>query len=85
MTRSSVEPQTMASETAQNANWNRNFASIEAADSDITGRPELPTASAVPVPATCRKNPLLPMIDASVEPVPNTSPLPNAKAKPTAQ
>ena len=39
MIRSSVEPQTMASETAQNANWKRNLASTVALDTAITGSP----------------------------------------------
>ena len=38
--RSSVEPQTMARQTAQNANWNSHFDSIRASD-----RPMIPNAS----------------------------------------
>ena len=35
--RSSVVPQTIASETAQNANWNSHFASIEASEKPMIG------------------------------------------------
>ena len=35
--RSSVEPQTIASETAQNTNWKKNFASIVTFEKPMTG------------------------------------------------
>ena len=76
MIRSRVEPQTMASETAQNANWNRNFESTVASDRPITGN------ASDPLPEYCRKNPFEPMIELET---PSTSALPNANAKPTAQ
>ena len=75
MIRSSVVPQTIASETAQNANWNRNFESTVASDRPITGN------ASDPLPEYCRKNPFEPMIELDIR----TSALPNANAKPTAQ
>ena len=74
--RSRVEPQTMASETAQNANWNRNFESTVASDRPITGN------ASDPLPEYCSRNPFEPMIELET---PSTSALPNANAKPTAQ
>ena len=76
MIRSSVEPHTMASDTAQNANWNSHFDSTVASDTPITGN------ASAPLPVNCRKNPLLPMIELEM---PSTSALPKANAKPTAQ
>ena len=76
MIRSSVEPQTIASDTAQKANWNRNFASMVAVESPMTG------SDSAGLPLSCRKKPLLP---SSCDEIPSTSELPNAKAKPTAQ
>src|SRR5919197_6277341 len=38
LTRSSVVPQTIASDTAQKTNWKNHFDSIVASDSDITGK-----------------------------------------------
>ena len=66
----------MASDTAQNANWNSHFASGTASDRPITGN-----ASAA-LPENCRKNPLLPISELEM---PSTSWLPKANAKPTAQ
>ncbi len=76
MIRSSVEPQTIASDTAQKANWNRNFASIVALETPITG------IASTGFPVNCRKNPFDPMIEPEM---PSTSALPKANAKPTAQ
>ncbi len=69
-------PQTIASETAQNANWNRNFESTVASERPMTGN------ASDPLPVYCRKNPFEPMIELEI---PSTSALPNANAKPTAQ
>jgi hypothetical protein len=71
--RSSVVPQTIASETAQNTNWKNSSAAglIEA----ISSNGICDTAS-VGSPLTLRKNPFVPAI--SPEP-------PNASANPTAQ
>ena len=74
--RSRVVPQTIASETAQNANWNRNFESTVASERPITGN------ASEPLPDHCRKNPFEPMIELDI---PSTSALPKANAKPTAQ
>ena len=76
MIRSRVEPQTMASDTAQNANWNSHFASTVASESPITGN------AVAGLPENCRKNPLLPT---RASEIPSTFALPNANAKPTAQ
>jgi hypothetical protein len=71
-----VEPQTIASDTAQNANWNRNFDSGIASEKPMTGN------ASAPLPENCRKNPFEPTIELEM---PSTSALPNANAKPTAQ
>jgi hypothetical protein len=71
-----VEPQTIARETAQNENWNRNLASGVALESPITGK------ASAGFPENCRKKPFEPI---SASEMPSTSALPNAKAKPTAQ
>ena len=74
--RSSVEPQTIARDTAQNANWNSHLASTVASETPITGN------ASAPFPENWRKKPLLPRMELEM---PNTSALPNANAKPTAQ
>jgi hypothetical protein len=74
--RSSVEPQTIASDTAQNANWNSHLASTVASETPITGK------ASGPFPENWRKKPLLPRIELDT---PSTSALPKANAKPTAQ
>ena len=74
--RSSVEPQTMASDTAQKANWNSHLASTVASENPMTGK------ASAPLPENCRKKPFEPMIASEI---PSTSALPKAKAKPTAQ
>ena len=74
--RSSVVPQTIARDTAQNANWKIHFDSTVASDSPITGK------ASEPLPVNCRKNPFDPMIELEI---PSTSALPKANAKPTAQ
>ena len=73
MIRSSVAPQTIASETAQNTNWkNMNAAGlIEYVSTKGIASP----ASSIEEP-TLRKNPWVPAISPSP---------PNASAKPTAQ
>ena len=76
MIRSRVEPQTIASDTAQNANWKRNFDSTVASDTPMTGN------ASWPLPENCRKKPLLP---SNALEMPSTSALPKANAKPTAQ
>ena len=76
MIRSSVEPHTIASDTAQKANWNSHFASIVASERPITG------IDSAGLPENWRKNPFEPRIELEM---PSTSALPNANAKPTAQ
>ena len=69
--RSSVVPQTIASDTAQKTNWKNHSVStvIVPSCSEISGK-------LAPASSPARKNPLVPMI---------ALPSPNAKAKPTAQ
>jgi hypothetical protein len=74
--RSRVEPQTIASETAQNANWNSHFASTVASETPMTGNAD------APFPENWRKKPLLPRSELDT---PSTSALPKASANPTAQ
>jgi hypothetical protein len=71
-----VEPQTIASDTAQNANWNSHFDSTTASENPRTGN------ESAAWPENCRKKPLEPMIELEI---PSTSELPKANAKPTAQ
>ena len=68
MTRSSVVPQTIASETAQKANWKKNFDSMVASESPITGNASCGS------PKSCRKKPSLPAM----------VPTPKARANPQA-
>ena len=68
MIRSSVVPQTIASDTAQNANWNSHFDSMVASERPIT--PNAFCGS----PKPCSRKPSVPM----------NEPLPNANPKPTA-
>jgi hypothetical protein len=70
--RSSVVPQTIASDTAQNTNWKKNFASIEALESPMTGKP----VDGSPKPLA--RKPVPP-----IRPVSASGSLPNANAKPT--
>ena len=77
MIRSSVVPQTIARETAQNANWKKNFASMVASESDITGKSGRNPASLTTGPRSVRKNP------PSWPMKPPSGPL-NANANPTA-
>ena len=74
--RSSVVPQTIASETAQKANWKMNFESTVASERPITGK------ASDGFPLYWRKNPFDPMIELEI---PSASALPNANANPTAQ
>src|SRR4051794_29519628 len=67
--RSSVVPQTIASETAQKTNWKNHFASIVASESPMIGNAFCGS------PKSCRNQPVWPM----------RSPEPNANAKPMAQ
>ena len=67
--RSSVVPQTMASETAQKENWNSHFDSIVASERPITANAPAGRRSREEEPGTS----------------PMSSPLPKASAKPTAQ
>jgi hypothetical protein len=72
--RSSVVPQTIARETAQNANWNSHFDSIVASE-----RPRpLGKNACCGSPKPWRAKPVVPMRSPSLDPVPN------AKAKPHA-
>ena len=70
--RSSVEPQTIASETAQKTNWKKNFDSTMAFESPMTGN------ASVGSPKSRSMKPVPPMSP----PMPPGSE-PNANAKPT--
>jgi hypothetical protein len=73
--RSSVDPHTIANDTAQKANWNSHLDSIVASE-----RPRpLGKNACCGSPNPWRKNPVVPIRSPSLEPVPK------AKAKPTAQ
>src|SRR4051812_38307908 len=75
--RSRVEPQTIASETAQKANWKRNLEPFDASENDIAGRLMLAVC--------CRKKPSGPPANQPVVP-PSAGPEPpKASAKPIAQ
>jgi hypothetical protein len=72
--RSSVVPHTIASDTAQNANWNSHLDWIVASE-----RPRpLGKNACCGSPKPCRNQPVVPNRSPSLDPVPNAS------AKPTA-